>query len=371
MMRCKLNPKHLLSAFALTLAGLMSCTPKTPELTEHEKKNMHELTQEMTTRCVGRYLIDLPKAMKLNDQYRVVIDDVLVTVTWITQDYFEYQLKEREEELKSLTLYGQDDVPFLKKIEILPSPLIGKIFNRAESQGGADFGRTLELHGLRNNYYIKMEIEANDSTDKKYDNEPDIKLFGNDIPEKTQKLLDLFSRTRGRKDTEIPTTQGTCIPNGFISGPPDGREDLGVAYELMEDVWLGFESDSGILGKTTLLDRGKDIEWGLSENEGKTIRKGSRKSAGDFKFEEWLSTLRTNDHIMGHLFLLEANSKIGSIKTPLINIDLHNGLRAPRPERPYDSPEPPVIEKASLSEAEAVALWDAITNTLRPRPGAF
>jgi hypothetical protein len=216
-----------------------------------------------------------------------------------------------------------------------------------------------------------MDINATDSTDPKYQDHPRIRYYRTDIHEKLQHLLKMLSRTQGRRDDEVPATQGTCVPNGFISGPATRKEDIGVAYELAEDVWFGFDSNSGISETTTLLDRAKDIEWTLRESEGKTVRKGRRESTGKIVFEEWLTSLRTDNHVMGHHFLFEANSKVGSAKSPLLNIDLHNGLRAPRPERPYDSPEPPVIEKASLSEAEAVSLWDAITNTLRPRPGAF
>lgn len=332
---------------------------------------MDTLTVDMTPRCVGRYLIDLPRAMKLNDQYRVVIEEVLVTITATNSSYFDFQVNEREQELRGMAMYGQSDVPFLKKIENLPEPEIGKVFNHAESQGGADFGRVLELHGLRDGYHVRMEIKANDSSDKKYEDEPDIRSFGNDTPEKLQHLLNLFSRTRGRKDDEVPTTQGTCIPNGFIRGPATDKEDIGVAYEFMEDVSLGFDADSGIVESNTLLDREKDIKWGQEENEGYTVRKGRRTSHGNIKFEEWLSGLRTDDQVMGHQFMLEANSLTGSAKNPFLIVELYNGSRAPRPQRPYDSPEPPAIEKASLSEAEAVALWDAITSTLRPRPGAF
>ena len=36
---------------------------------------------------------------------------------------------------------------------------------------------------------------------------------------------------------------------------------------------------------------------------------------------------------------------------------------------PLKGEDPP--QKASLTEGEAVALWDAVSRTLRPRPNAF
>ncbi len=36
-----------------------------------------------------------------------------------------------------------------------------------------------------------------------------------------------------------------------------------------------------------------------------------------------------------------------------------------------DEDERPKFDKASLTDAEAVGLWDSITRTFKPRPGAF
>jgi hypothetical protein len=80
---------------------------------------------------------------------------------------------------------------------------------------------------------------------------------------------------------------------------------------------------------------------------------------------------------MGQYFTFEANSKKGSAETPLLNVDFFNGDRED-PSAPAEDdlmrilpPKLPPLSKASLSEAEAVDLWDKTTATLRPRPGAF
>lgn len=60
--------------------------------------------------------------------------------------------------------------------------------------------------------------------------------------------------------------------------------------------------------------------------------------------------------------------------TPWAKAVLYNGSRQrdPRdnPMEIADNPWP-AIGKASLSEAQVIALWEAITNTLRPRPNGF
>ncbi|MDB5933725.1 MAG: hypothetical protein JWQ01_1069 [Massilia sp.] len=74
---------------------------------------------------------------------------------------------------------------------------------------------------------------------------------------------------------------------------------------------------------------------------------------------------------MTYTFAFEANNAMGSALAPLIRVDFSNGeMIAPR-EQPEDSPSPAPIAHATLSEAEAISLWDAVIPTIRPRPGAF
>lgn len=60
---------------------------------------------------------------------------------------------------------------------------------------------------------------------------------------------------------------------------------------------------------------------------------------------------------------LEGNSEIGSPATPLLTLDMDTGSES--------NVLGEKIDKTSLSEAEAVALWDAVSRTLRPRPNGF
>ena len=150
---------------------------------------------------------------------------------------------------------------------------------------------------------------------------------------------------------------------------------MDYVFTDMPDVSLSISSNSNLVSENTLLDRGKDIEANERNAGGHTLRKGKRQFHGGLAFEEWLSAGNTDEHVKGHQFSLEANSRIGSAQTPLLNIDFQNGRRFGVPDKrppgsiPLDSPPP--LAKASLTEGEAVALWDAITETLRARPIGF
>lgn len=334
---------------------------------------MNDMTKTMIPRCVGRYLIDMPESFVLNSEFSVTIDGVPIDIKPMKQAAFKLKLEDYEAELRKQTMYGEPNVPYLRKIESSPQVQLGKVFNRAESQGGAEFGRILELMAWRDGYSVHMEIKADDTSDPKYRSEAWAKDFPTNTHEKLAHLLKMYERVRGRADNEVPTEQGVCIHNGLVLGPPTDEEEVLVSYHLKDsqDVFFSLETASNMREETSLLDRGKQIESSAADANGHTVRKG-RHDAHGIKYDEWLLTAQTTDRVPGQLFTFEANSTLGNAKAPIIMITFHNGYRIPAAERTMEeSAVLPDITKATLSEAESVALWDAVIPTLRPRPGAF
>jgi Tle cognate immunity protein 4 C-terminal domain/Tle cognate immunity protein 4 N-terminal domain len=296
----------------------------------------------------------------------------------LNESLFRWRYEQREAELRAAHLDAHPDQPVLKDILRLQN-MGGGVFNRADN-GSSNGGRTLELHAWRDGYAIKMWVDATDFTSyPEYKNDPIVNrmTLKNDIAAKQALLADMVSRIRGRADNEIPSEPGLCFHGGFLQGTATDEENLDMSYVFtdMPDVSLSIHNNSNIVSDDTLLDRSKSVEANVRDANGHTLRKGERKSHGGLAFEEWLLAGNTDDHVKGHLFSLEVNSKIGSAQTPLLNIDFHNGQRIGTPDKrppgslPLDSPPP--LAKSSLSEGEAVALWDAITDTLRPRPNGF
>ena len=362
-------------ALALTL-GVAGCQPSLPPLTPQEQATMQTLTHAMTPRCIGRYLIDLPAGMVPSGWGGLKAQGVNIEVAPLIEPLFQLRYERREAELRAAHLDGQPDQPSLKEIVPLRGAM-GGIFNRADDNALVNAGRTLELHAWRDGYAIKMWIKARDVSYSADNLDEQYKAIGTNVPQMQALLLDVFARIRGRADTEIPSEPGLCFHGGFLQGAATDEENLDMDYVFTDipDVSLSISYNSNIVEDNTLLDRSKDIEANERNAEGHTLRKGKRQSHGGLAFEEWLSAGNTDDHVKGHIFTLEANSKIGSAQTPLLVIDFQNGKRFGIPDKrppgslPLDSPPP--LAKASLSEGEAVALWDAITDTLRPRPNGF
>jgi hypothetical protein len=366
--------KALLASATLTL-GVAGCQPSLPPLTPQEQATMQTLTHAMTPRCIGRYLIDLPASMVPSGWGGLKAQGVNIEVAPLNESLFRWRYEQREAELRAAHLDAHPDQPVLK--EIIPlRGAIGGIFNRSEN-GGSNGSRTLELHAWRDGYAIKMWVNAADSRYPEYKDDLLSAQIGTDVPQKQALLLDVFARIRGRADNEMPSDQGLCFHGGFLQGTATDEENLDMSYVFtdMPDVSLSIHNNSNIVSDDTLLDRSKSVEANVRDANGHTLRKGERKSHGGLAFEEWLLAGNTDDHVKGHLFSLEVNSKIGSAQTPLLNIDFHNGQRIGTPDKrppgslPLDSPPP--LAKSSLSEGEAVALWNAITDTLRPRPNGF
>lgn len=341
---------------------------------------MAKLTEHMTTRCVGRYLVDLPQDFVLNSEGGQDIDGVKIDVLPMKEAEFRLLLANRKKELENTLMVGSEKYPFLREIIPLPDHAPGMIFDRAKSDvSGGRLNRTLELLAWKNGYRLLATINARDTTFPEDAHDEIVREnIKTNLPAKLTQLLDVYKRTRGRDDGDIPSEQGVCILRGFVSGPPSDEEGIGLFYHLKtaEDVYFSLHSHSNFRENDTLLDRVGAMKKYLQPEKGEQFLRTAKRPVNDIHGEEILlkrlsDANENHDDLLVHDFTFDANSKIGSAKTPVVQIDLKNGLRKPGPDRAYNAPFPPPITKATLSEAEAIALWDAVIPTLRMRPGAL
>lgn len=340
---------------------------------------MQTLTQKMTPRCFGRYLVDLPEDIVLNSDGEQEIDGVKIDIIPMKQHEFGFMLENRTAELERTVMISAEGYPLLRKAIPLPDGTAGVVFDRAESAvSGGRLSRMYELLAWKDGYRIRATITATDTTFPEDANDADLQALTNTTSESLAQLLNVFNRTRGRADDDIPTEQGVCILNGFVSGPPTDQEDAGNVYDLRtaEDVYFTFHTHSIFVEEDTLLDRVPAVRNALIR-EGEQVLRADRRIANGIEGEELLFKIVGDDGMLKknpltHNFIFEANGKTCSAMTPFIRVSLINGKRKPEPSyRVYPNDFPLPIEKATLSDAEAIALWDAVIPTIRPRPGAF
>ncbi|WP_155835139.1 T6SS immunity protein Tli4 family protein [Herbaspirillum sp. RV1423] len=364
------SPLFLKSIIALGLTlTLSACQPK--PLTEQEQRTVTQLTTNMKTQCVGRYLIDLPADVDIYGHAK--LNDVDVKIEPMSQQAFLDGMHKRDAELKAMKhihgyqfLFGDNEYhPMNSSTEQMRKKGIWHFIHLDDEYSG-DMGRTLEAYKWNKGYRIKLETKTWDYTRSIVKDKPRAKEMGNRVPSRLGDMMSLLHDFRGLSNGEIPKEPGVCLTGGFIKSEASDEEEVSMSFYLRDkrDVSFDLETNSNIREKTTLLQRGSQIEKAVKTRDGHTIRKGKIDLPGLTSAEEWLLTGITNSKVMGHRFALEANSIVGSAQTPLLILDMDNGAF------PQDVPRDEII-KASLTEGEAVALWDAVSRTIRVRPGAM
>lgn len=329
---------------------------------------MNAITEKMIPRCFGRYLIDLPESFVLNTEGGQEIDGVTIDIKAQSETEFRQALEARKRVLESETLLVGPKTATLKEIVALPNRR-GVIFDRAENHFDNVF-RILELMDWRDGYQIKMQIDALDSS---FTNPDDSKEIPTTTPEKLAALLKVYHRTQPRGD-DIPSGQGTCILNGFVTGPASSDESLRFFYHLkdVDDVYFTLATLSGPRDADTLLDRMKFLAPIWKTGDGRLIRSG--RLYHELPGQEVLyMTPDEHTKIPTLRFLYEDARHGKGITNPMLDVEMNVGKRKPEPDPkdPNEHTYPPPILAPSLSEAEAIHLWDKVLPTLRTRPGAF
>ena len=358
--------KHALVALSLICMalGLPACGRERPQLST-EPTTVNALTANLTPRCVGRYLIDMPA--DAHTFQSVVVNGVKLSAEPMTIDVHRRTMQQRSEALKAAKshfgyqyLYADQEVEGIPDAHYFVS--LGSIFESPDSV------RIIEAYRWSDGYQIKMEVEGSDAKNSSYfKDQPDARdaSYMNNFGSRLQLVIGLLSKTRGRPDAKIPTEPGLCFQGGFLATNAGSRERVKTKFVLANhhDVNFNLNTDSSIRTDDSLLQRGADIAVALSRNDGRTLRNGPVALPG-IPAEEWLMAGITVMEIPGFHFILEGNAKVGSPQSPLITLVQDVGA-------PNKLLELYSLERVSLTEADSIALWDKITRTLRPRPNAF
>lgn len=322
---------------------------------------MNELTANLGPRCVGRYLIDMPADVFVFGN--LTVDQIPLEAMAMPEDQFQREVTSREAELKGTR--SADAYPFLYASGEVSGAATRYFIHRGDVLAHPA-SRVIEAYKWDRGFQIKMRTEGWDYTNPDQTNDSLVELITpkNIVPELRARVFDLLKRVRGRPESEIPSEPGVCFFGGFLPGKAGATENLWTQFVLHDkiDVSVGLETNSDIREQTTLLQRGDSINAALKEREGRTIRMGPVDLPG-LPAEEWLMAGITTRGVPGHHLALEANSRIGSAQAPLVILEMDTGSE----NRVLRDP----IEKASLTEGEAVALWDVVSRTLRPRPNGF
>ncbi|WP_312804093.1 T6SS immunity protein Tli4 family protein [Atlantibacter hermannii] len=356
----QLTASSLIAGSMLFTAQVMASTPAQKDSTV-----INTLFSQTKPQCIGRYVIDVPGSFNNQLHDMVFIDDFKIESKPLYPPAFKQRVKLREQALNdAINTPGNnsENAPFIKQIIRLQNDK-GVIYDRNNS-GSADSFRHLEAHVYINGIAFIITTKILDLSAIKYSDEKKSYLNAgfsevetNTKPARLAALQSLISRLSGRKDEEIPTGKGVCIPNGFIRD--DGgkhKESLTFRYEN-DDFIFGVNMDNTIKGSDdTLFNRSEQINEALKTSNQYTIKKVALSPNG-VPAESWLfggmQTIRNtvtglDEKNTFYNFMLYANERDATPDKPNLNIGLGSEYK-----------------KNHYSEAQMIEIWDRLVNSLR------
>ena len=398
--------KRWLTALLLT-AILSGCTHHS---TDAEQRTVSELTTHMTTRGLGRYLIDLPPTWRFGSgevtlYYGLGTDFKTVEVKIIGQDVTPLQFQAAMA-WRAKRIQGVTNDKTRRSMLVGSWPVDVRI---DDGQGGkgrqamllryyrrtnGDTSFVHEVHLLLDSTYVQLKAESfNDS---------DSPGYRSDAVENRLKTL--------ARQIFLVTDPARADP-GFILGPividgPQDHEQATVEFydPQQRDVTLEINSNAVTPDESRHLLQRMDESATLFRERGAhihTLQRGQRAFAGMRGEEVCIaadSKVEKGQTIRELLFNAETYRPDPSLLKPTLMVQLETGgnvhwdsdaERATRratadylmnPKRlpsfivtdddPYNAPPPPTPVTSSLTDHEATAVWNAILPTIRPRPGA-
>ncbi|OXU08766.1 hypothetical protein B9P84_27345, partial [Citrobacter braakii] len=291
--------QYLRELFALVLvaAGMLVTGPATASTpVKKDSPVINTLFAQTKPQCIGRYVIDVPGSFNNQLHDMIFIDDFKIESKSLYPPAFKQRVQLREQALRDAINSPENDpkdAPFIKEVIILPGGK-GVIFDSNRS-GSDDLYRRLEAHVYVNGISFIITTDIRDFSAPKYKERKAEYLKTtteeqtNTKPAKLAAMQSLISRLSGRKDEDIPSAKGVCIPNGFIRD--DGSqhvEKITFSYEN-DDFILGVYTNSTYMGSDdTLFNRTAEIDNTLKIANQHTIRKYVL-SPGGVPAQAWLS----------------------------------------------------------------------------------
>ena len=352
-------------AVACLIFAVAACDDKPAPLNQQEKQIVAELTRNLKTRCVGRYLIDMPSDAWESGYTK--IQGVSIEAKAMTEDAWRQEVAQREAALKATK--SRDAYPFLYAAGKARGENTYYLVHRGTIY---DDPATRHIEGYKwdRGYRFLLKIETYDYAHPDQTDDPIVKQFDvkNEVPEKTAVVFSLLEKLRGRSADEIPTEPGVCFAGGFLPIPIGNREEVNAQFGLnhMKDVVFSIFTSPDFLDDTTVAQHADSAEAraALKAMDGKDVRKGAVELSG-LKATEWLyEGLKPGDG-RGDTFSLAVNETTSGPADPYLSMELSTGGQV-KIQNQYVK-----FDEASVTTGEAVALWDVVSGTLRLRHGVL
>jgi Tle cognate immunity protein 4 C-terminal domain len=311
-------------------------------------------TSPMRTHCLGRFLVDLPEGLEqtpgsevdltygLDKNFRTIKVKVLRSIG--STPTLEATVAKLTTELSARR---SDETPTKSMLASVRQVNTDTALIRAHEEP--------VMRG-----YFRAQVVA-----KKEDAIADVvaDIFKRDTPETIEaKALAVADRTTFIR-SHAAAGRGACLGPLLIDAGQDG-ETFTVSFQAKQwpDVTLSFYLNSLVAEPGEGLLRRWDSKSGMLGAVGfksTTLRRGKVQIGGK-PGEELLSQGKEHERVVRHFTAEVLRDAPASFLVPQMSIDMEMGGQIRSGE--YVDP--------SFSETDALALWDAIIKSIRPRPGA-
>jgi hypothetical protein len=339
---------------------LAACDPtprqwKTPNMTTLTPR-LQPMFEKTKTVCFGRFMVDVPVSTTV--VWGGVDVPLGVSIYPDGADEVKTLAQKFIDELKSEKAINHDNASLLLSVEDMAQPE-GKIVT-----GYEDFQ---SINGLKINGYFRLNndgivIDARPLREDKDGTIADIKS--------------MTRRLRQRSDNEVPTEPGNCIENAFMPDSPDDEKNhpgelINIGFRLKEfpDTHLSIQihpSNPYDSERSSLKAQWKRIKEDPATPE-------EQKALANTKFFRE-SPRQIQDWKIGYEVLTRIPDEEG--------VHSYHDFQARFTGVPHDPFKPYAdiqfqtgvadnaagATKASLTDEEAIAVWDKITSTIRVRP---
>jgi hypothetical protein len=316
----------------------------------HAVNQGEDMKQAMQTICLGRFLVDVPKeANYIGGMFHYGGSDFTISNTSPEQVHANFEARKHQ-----LNAASSDDSVY-KTLQISTKPITDVVvFRRKRFQVfGRTLGFNLEAYAWSaGKQYLLKSLASYDKLDLAL-----------------QDLSEVVSSLKPRRPNEFPTEPGFCIDGAYLAGEPGQphHEYANARFGLKghPDVWIYMYTDmngdkehmdGGLLARVA---NSKALPADLLEvaKQLRSLRKGKH-PVNEIDGEEILEALPTDHGGYSHQFNWEADGKPRSIKEPTIVVELETAT----------ADGGGLLSNSSLTDKQAIELFDAIVNSIRLRP---
>ncbi|MEH6437269.1 T6SS immunity protein Tli4 family protein [Massilia sp. DD77] len=328
---------------------------KTPNMTTLTPR-LQPMFEKTKPVCFGRFIVDVPASATV--AWGSTDVPLGVTIYRGGVDKVKDSAQKFIDELNSKKAINHDDVPLLLSVEEMIEPE-GKIVTGYES--------FQSINGLKINGYFKLNSDGAII---------DARPLRDDREETIADIKSIVRRLRQRSENEIPTEPGNCIEHFFLPDKQSPTKD-----DLMEHIRIGFrlkEFPDAHFSIYVAPSNPHDPEGDSLQTQWKRIKDDPatpEEKAALAKIQYFRESPRQiHDWKTGYEVLLRNPDEE--------HVHSYHDFQAKFTGVPHDQFRPYAdiqfqtgvggnaagSTKASLTDEEAIAVWDKITSTIRVRP---